>query len=103
MRITHISPLSVAKVAFVLYGLIGLIVGACIALASLLGASFGAANGDRSALLGAVFGVGAVIFLPLLYGFFGAIGALISSAIYNVVAGMVGGVELTIEPAPASR
>jgi hypothetical protein len=61
------------------------------------------AHGDRSALFSAIFGVGAVIFLPLLYGFFGAIGALISSAIYNMVAGMVGGVELTIEPAPTGR
>lgn len=103
MRITHIAPLSVAKVAFVLYGLIGLIIGGIIALASLLGAGFGAAGGDRSAIFGAIFGVGAVIFLPLLYGFFGAIGALISSAIYNVVAGLVGGIELTIEPAPTAR
>jgi hypothetical protein len=103
MRITHIAPLSVAKVAFVLYGLIGLIIGGIIAIASLLGASLGAATGDRSALLSAIFGVGAVIFLPLLYGFFGAVGALISSAIYNMVAGMVGGVELTIEPVPTGR
>jgi hypothetical protein len=104
MRITHISPLSVAKVAFVLYGMIGLIVGGIIAIASLAGAGlYAASSGDRSGLLSAMFGVGAVIFLPLLYGFFGAIGALISTAIYNVVAGMVGGVELTIEPAPAVR
>jgi len=39
MRITRIAPLSVAKVAFVLYGMIGLIVGVIIALASLLGAT----------------------------------------------------------------
>jgi hypothetical protein len=103
MRITHIAPLSVAKVAFVLYGLIGLIIGGIIAVASLLGASLGAAHGDRSSLFGMIFGVGAVIFLPLVYGFFGAIGALISTAIYNIVAGMVGGVELTIEPAPVAR
>jgi hypothetical protein len=86
MRITHIAPLSVAKVAFVLYGLIGLIIGGCIAIASLLGASLGAANGNHSAVLGAIFGV-----------------ALIMSSIYNMVAGMVGGVELTIEPAPTAR
>ena len=103
MRLTYISPLSVAKVAFVLYGLIGLIIGCCVALASLLGAGFGAASGDRSAIFGAIFGVGAIVFLPLLYGFFGALGGLISSAIYNVVAGMVGGIEIKIEPAPAAR
>jgi hypothetical protein len=44
-----------------------------------------------------------VVFLPLFYGFMGGIVALIMSSIYNMVAGMVGGVELTIEPAPTAR
>ena len=78
MRITRIAPLSVAKVAFVLYGMIGLIIGVIIALASLLGAGLGMAGGDKSAVFSAVFGVGAVIIMPLLYGGFGALGALIS-------------------------
>ena len=100
MRITRIAPLSVAKVAFVLYGMIGLIVGV-ILLASLLGATLGMAGGDKSAVFSAVFGVGAVIIMPLFYGGFGALGALISAAIYNVVAGFVGGVEFTTEPLSA--
>jgi hypothetical protein len=101
MRITRIAPLSVAKVAFVLYGMIGLIIGVIIALASLLGATMGMAGGDKSAVFGAIFGVGAVIIMPLLYGGFGALGALITSAIYNLVAGFVGGIELTTEPLSA--
>jgi len=109
MRITHISPLSVAKVAFVLYGLIGLLIGVVFAVISLLGSAIGrglsgdAAFGDHAALFSAIFGVGAVIVLPILYGCFGALGALISTYLYNVVAGFVGGIELTIEPAPAAR
>ena len=47
--------------------------------------------------------MGAVILFPLFYGVFGAIGALISAALYNVVAGIVGGVELTMEPAAGQR
>jgi hypothetical protein len=39
--------------------------------------------------------------MPLFYGGFGALGALISAAIYNVVAGFVGGVEFTTEPLSA--
>ncbi len=101
MRITRIAPLSVAKVAFVLYGMIGLIIGVIVALASLLGATMGLAGGDKSAVFSAVFGVGAVIIMPLFYGGFGALGALISAAIYNVVAGFVGGIELTTEPLSA--
>jgi hypothetical protein len=103
VRITRIGPLSAGKVAFVLYAGIGLIIGCIVAVASLLGATIGAASGDRSALFGAIFGVGAVILLPFMYGVFGALGAMLSAALYNLTAGVVGGVELTIEPAPGSR
>ena len=103
MRITRIGPVSAGKVAFVLYAGIGLIIGCIVAVASLLGATIGAASGDRSALFGAIFGVGAVILLPIMYGVFGALGAMLAAALYNLTAGVVGGVELTIEPAPGSR
>ena len=48
------------------------------------------------AFIGAMFGVGAVIFLPIFYGVMGFIGGLIGALIYNVVAGMIGGVELDV-------
>jgi hypothetical protein len=75
------------------------IIGCIIAIASVLGATIGVANGDQSALFGAVFGVGAVVLLPLLYGGCGAVGALIVAALYNLTAGLVGGIELTVETA----
>ena len=103
MRISRVGPLSVAKVAFVLYGLMGLIVGCIVALASVLGASLGTALGGEhggSSMIGALFGVGAIVLFPLFYGAFGALVALVSAAIYNLVAGMVGGVEITLDPAP---
>ena len=99
MRITHIGPVSVAKVAFVLYGVLGLIFGAFFAAVSLLGAGLGAAHGEESALLGAAFGVGAVILLPLLYGGLGAVMGLFMAWLYNIVAGFVGGVEVRTEQA----
>jgi hypothetical protein len=70
-----------------------------IAMASMLGAFGAAGSGDKPAFVGALLGAGAVVLMPLLYGFFGALGALISSALYNVIAGLVGGVEITTEPA----
>ena len=97
MRITHIGPLSVAKIAFVLYGVIGLIFGTVVAVISLLGAGLGAAAGKESSLLGAAFGVGAVVLLPLCYGGLGALMALFMAWLYNVVAGFVGGVEVRTE------
>ncbi len=54
------------------------------------------AAGEESSLLGAAFGVGAVILLPLFYGL-GALMALLTAWLYNVVAGFVGGVEVRTE------
>jgi len=42
-------------------------------------------------------GVGAIIVAPIMYACFGFIGALIGAALYNVVAGIVGGIELDVE------
>jgi hypothetical protein len=38
-----------------------------------------------------------VIFLPLLYGAMGAIGGALTAAFYNIVAGMVGGLQIEAE------
>ncbi len=103
MRLTRIAPLSVAKVAFVLYALIGLIIGAIVAVASLIGATLGLGQHDGSALFGAIFGVGAIVLLPILYGVIGTIGALVMAGIYNLAAGLMGGIELTLEPITPGR
>ena len=42
---------------------------------------------------GGLFGVGAVIFLPIFYGVLGAIGGALAALIYNIIAGMVGGLR----------
>jgi hypothetical protein len=39
-------------------------------------------------------GVGAIVVLPICYGIFGFIGTLIMAWLFNVAAGMVGGVEI---------
>ena len=79
------------------YGLIGLVVGALFALLSLVGAGFGAALQESgSPFPAALFGVGAIIILPIFYGCLGFVGGLISSAIYNMVAGAAGGIEVEL-------
>ena len=78
MRITRVSPVSVAKVAFVLYAVLGLIIGGRHGVRGAAGSDVRAAHGEHgSAVFGVIFGAGAVIFMPLLYGGFGALGALI--------------------------
>jgi hypothetical protein len=95
MTITRVGPLSAAKVAGLLYVVIGLVAGAFVSLFAMAGAAIGAGSGNGDgATFGALFGVGAIILLPIFYGFFGFVGTLIMAALFNVAAGMVGGVEV---------
>ena len=54
--------------------------------------------GSEDLLLSVFFGAGAVIALPNFYGIMGFVGGIIMAAIYNFVAGIVGGLELDLEP-----
>jgi hypothetical protein len=95
MVITRVNPVSAAKVAGLLYVVIGLIAGAFVSLVAMGGAAMGAAGGDNGGpLFGAIFGVGAIVLLPIFYGVFGFIGTLIMAWLFNIAAGMVGGVEI---------
>ena len=98
MRLKSIGVLSCAKVAGLLYGLMGLLFGALFSFFSVLGLAFSSAKGNSGeALLGLVFGVGAVVFLPIFYGVMGFITAAIGAALYNFIARMTGGIELELE------
>ena len=94
MQLKRIGAVSLARLAAGLYAVIGLIIGAIFALAALAGA---AVAGDSSPMIGLLFGVGAVVFLPLMYGVLGALGALLIAGLYNLMAGWLGGVEVTLE------
>jgi hypothetical protein len=96
MVIRRIGPLSLAKLAGVLYGAIGLIAGAVIAAISAVG-GFSAAAESEGAAFAALFGVGAIVFFPLLYGGMAFLMALIGAALYNVIAGTVGGIEVQVQ------
>jgi len=77
-----------------LYALFGLIFGAIVSLLAMAGASF--ANAASS---GSVFGMGgvgalAIIVFPILYGVLGFVFGLLGAWLFNVVAGVVGGLEI---------
>lgn len=100
MIVKRIGVLSLAKVMAILYGGIGLVAGLVFSFFALLGTAFGAAFQETTgpeAFFGAIFGVGAVVLLPLLYGFMGFLGGLLSAALYNLAARIVGGLELDVE------
>ena len=44
-----------------------------------------------------LFGAAAIIVLPIFYGVLGFVFSLIGAALYNVVASVVGGVELDVQ------
>jgi hypothetical protein len=76
-----------AKVVGILYGLMGLIFLPIFLLASMLSPN------------GLGYGIGFAIALPILYGICGFIFTAIACAIYNWVAGMVGGIEVDLDTA----
>lgn len=95
MIVKRVGVLSVAKVYGALSGSMGLLIGLILAAASAVG--FGLSEGDQPAWIGGMLGVGAVIFLPLFYGVMGLVMGAIGAALYNLFAGLVGGVSLEVE------
>ncbi len=104
MVLIRVGVWSVAKVLGALYAGMGLLIGGIVALISLAGAGIaGRTDTSESAMLGAMFGVGAVVLLPIMYGVFGIIFGALSAWFYNVFAGIVGGIELDLQPGAAAR
>ncbi len=95
MVLKSIGVFSMAKMLGALYATIGFLIGLLFALLSVVGA--GISDSGSVGLLALVFGVGAVIILPVFYGVLGFIGGALLSALYNLIAGMAGGIELNLE------
>jgi hypothetical protein len=84
-RIRRIDPFSAAKVSAILYFFGGLIAAPFLFLASMMAP-------DESAV-----GIGLAIVIPVVYAVMGFIVTLIACALYNLVAGWVGGVQMELE------
>lgn len=97
MIVRRVGVWSVARIYGTMTGAFGLIVGLCIALFSVVGAGLMSQGNDVPSWLGPIFGVGAIVLLPIFYGVMGLLVGAVSGALYNLFAGMVGGVELDIQ------
>ena len=95
MVVTRIGVWSVGRMYGALSAAMGLLFGLILALASLAGASFG--NQDAPAWFAPVFGVGAIVALPILYGLMGLVVGAVTAVLYNIFAKLVGGVVLETE------
>jgi len=96
MVIKRVDPVSAAKIGVVLYGLLGLVIGACVSVAALVFSSAMAAASDQAggSMFGMLFGAGAIVIMPIFYGVIGFVMTLISAALYNVASKITGGVEI---------
>jgi hypothetical protein len=93
-----VGVVSIGKMAAVLYAVIGLLVGIIIAGLSSIGALAGLASGERGVgALGMFFGFGAIILCPILYAVIGSLVWMLVALLFNLVAGMIGGVELEVD------
>ncbi len=89
MVIRRIPPLRAAKTFALMYAAIGVILGAII---SLIG--FAGGFNSREIPFGGVFGLAAIIILPIIYACIGFLGVLLITSVYNWAAGLVGGIEI---------
>jgi hypothetical protein len=97
MEIKRIGVVSAAKIVGALYFSLGLIMGFFFACAGLLGLAAEASSefADTSSVFFLVFACAT----PIVYGVIGAIMGAIGAAIYNVVAGVIGGLEIEFSEA----
>ena len=87
-RLRRIDPTQAAKVSGILYGLMGLLLAPFFFLFTLVAPEASGAG---------ALGIGFAIAVPLIYAVIGAIGTFIAAAVYNLVAGWVGGIEVEVE------
>ena len=98
MVLKKVGPLSCAKLSGALYGVMGLMFGAIVSLISLLGIGLGQmGNQAAGGVPSLIFGVGAVVFIPVLYGALGFVLGLITAGLYNWIARGIGGLQVELE------
>ncbi|HUR20368.1 MAG TPA: hypothetical protein VMZ90_06125 [Vicinamibacterales bacterium] len=94
MVITRVNALSVAKVAAVLYAGIGFLLGALFSLIGMVGVGAALSGQEGAGFISALFGVGAIVIMPICYAIIGFIFSFIAASLFNVAAGMTGGIEV---------
>ena len=117
-QLKRIDPWSACKIAFLIAGSVGFVIGALYAVAITLMASFvgmvGMSEGmpdEMGYIVGAtgLIAVVAWIVMTILYAVLGALVVSLGTWLYNLLAGAMGGVTMTLEtlpsviPAPAAE
>ena len=93
----RVDPISLAKVMSIGLALFGFIVGAFFALFAVAGAGIGAALSESTEpLFGVLFGVGAVVILPVVYAILGFFTGLLYALVFNAAMRWTGGLQIDL-------
>ena len=101
VQIKRMGVFSCAKIYSITLAAMGLIIGVIYGLIFMVvGGAMMAGGGRDSGMAGGssiVIGLVMMIAIPVFYGIIGFIGGIVGALVYNVAAGVVGGLELEIE------
>lgn len=92
MVITRVGVWSAAKLYAAITAAFGLCIGLVIAVMSAIGMAAGMQ--EDAGMIAGFFGIGAIIIAPIFYGVMGLIGGAVGAFLYNLFAGLVGGLEV---------
>jgi hypothetical protein len=95
MIVKRVGPVSAAKISGTLYAILGLFAGAVFSLIAMV--SGFSSQTDGAGGMGAVIGAGSIIVFPILYGCIGFVVTLAFAALYNLLAGILGGIEVDLQ------
>ena len=86
-----------AQIVASIYGIFGLIVGIFFSLAAFAGYAISDEVAESASWLGPLFGVGAILALPVIYAIMGYLGGLIGAWVFNNVCQTMGGLKIEVE------
>ncbi len=101
LQIKKLGVLSVAKIYAIIMLVMSLIIsipyGLFVIGISLVGASTGGSNSLALGGGGAIVGLLMMVGIPIFYAVIGFVAGAIGALLYNLFAGMVGGIEIEVE------
>lgn len=89
----RIAPLQAGKILAILYGIMGLLFMPVFMMISAIGANL--PSEQRVGMM--AFGMGMMLFMPVIYAVMGFVFGVLGAALYNVIAKWVGGFEVEVE------
>ena len=92
-QVKKIEAKSVARMLGILYAVFGLVAGIFLFVLFV----FIGVEDDLTQVEALIFGFGAPVALPVMYGIFGYIGGYIVAWIYNAIAAKFGGIKIELE------